>query len=324
MGMSEAKKTPKPLWRRVLRKTAIVAIVFLLLITTASLLFNALTQLPATLAAPGGSYVEVNGERVHYQKWGTDGLPILLVHGFLESTTSWSQVAPLLAKGHVVYAIDLAGFGYSQFDSKYSLSDEEHLVDGFIRQFHLYKPVLIGHSLGAAVVGDVALYDPQNVGGVIFADGDGLPLSALNGPIRTAVVSSPYFTSLYRLLLSTNSLDLRFFKGVCGPSCSAASPQLVAAWLRPLHQASEEQALKEMAANGVIGITPQQVAKIAVPRGIIWGQYDQSDGGSLAGAISNLHHPETIIISNAGHLSMVANPVAFAAAVGTEMQKMAH
>lgn len=320
--MPKVEKLPKPLWRRILRRTAIVAGALLLFVTLASLLFNALTQLPDTLAAPSGYYTEVNGERIHYQKWGTTGPPIVLVHGFLESTVSWSQVAPLLAKGNVVYAIDLAGFGYSQFDGKYSLNDEEHLVDGFMQQFHLRRPILVGHSLGAAVVGDVALEDPQNVGGVIFADGDGLPFSAPNGTIRSAIVGSPYFTSIYRLLLHTHSLDLRLFKGVCGPSCGTATPQLLASWLRPLHQAGEEQALKAMAANGVAGITPQQVAAIKVPHGIIWGQYDDSDGGSLSGAITNLHHPQTIIIPKAGHLSMVANPSAFAAAVKAEMLKM--
>lgn len=267
--MPKTEKTKKPLWWRAIRKVAIYACAFVIVLTVASIIFNVFTQPTTVLPAVSGSYADVNGEHVHYQKWGTTGTPIVLVHGFLESTVSWEQVAPILAKHHVVYAIDLAGYGYSQFDDKYSLTDEAHLVDGFIRQFQLQKAVLVGHSLGAAVVGDVALLNPNDVGGVIFADGDGLPLRSHGSFIISAIVDSPYFTSAYRILLSTHSLDLKLFKSVCGPSCSAATPQLLATWLRPLHQASEVQAFKSIAKNGVIGISPQQVANIKVPRGII-------------------------------------------------------
>lgn len=315
-------KINKHLWTRVFRAAVIIACVAIGLVTLTSLIFNGLSQFPSTLPAPNGSDIQVKNERVHYQKWGTFGSPIVLVHGFLESTVSWDQVAPILAKDHVVYAMDLAGYGYSQYDGKYGLADEEQLVDGFIHKLHINKPILVGHSLGAAVVGDVAIVNPNDINGIIFADGDGLPLRSQGNNIRNLILDTPYFTSIYRILLSMHALDLGLFKNVCGLNCSAATPQLLASWLRPLRQTKEEQALKVIAKNGIIGITPQQIAKIKVPHALIWGQFDRTNGGSLAGAITNLHHPKVITIPAAGHLSMVANPAAFSSAVKVEIQTM--
>ena len=41
---------------------------------------------------------------------------------------------------------------------------------------HLERPLVVGHSSGAAVAAAVALAAPT-VGGVMFLDGDGLPLN---------------------------------------------------------------------------------------------------------------------------------------------------
>lgn len=313
--MKNRNKISKKTWPQLSKLLTIYVIYILVSITVASLLFNMLTSLPQTLPAQSGKSLTASGIRVHYQQWGTHGVPIVLVPGFLESTVSWQSVAPLLAKNHVVYALDLAGYGYTQFDGKYSLADEVQLVNGFIHTTHLIKPIVVGHSLGAAVVGDLALLHPNYIGGVIFADGDGLPLKSHASILRTLFVDSPYFTSMYRILLDTRNLDLSVFKNICGPQCPAATPQLLKQWLRPLHQAQEENAIEVTIKNGLSGITPQQISAIKVPRAIIWGQYDRNAGGSLQDAIDSLHHPETKIIANAGHLSMLANPVAFAAAV---------
>ncbi len=319
MAVQPSRLFQRAAWLRFAKRVAASLARAFVAVTLVSLIFNALTPLPRTLPAPDGRYIEVNGIRVHYQEWGLRGTPIVLVHGFLESTVSWDQVAPLLARDHRVYALDLAGYGYTQYDGKYSLADEERLVDGFLHVLRLRKPILVGHSLGAAVVGDVALLHPSDVGGIIFADGDALPLQPPGGrTLRSLLADSPYFTTVYRIAFDAHVLDRLVFKSICGPDCPAATSQLVQLWLRPLHQAGAENALKTMIENGVIGITPQQVAAITVPRAIIWGQFDKTDGGSLRGAIANLHHPETKIIAGAGHLSMVAKPSAFAAAVETE------
>jgi pimeloyl-ACP methyl ester carboxylesterase len=56
---------------------------------------------------------QVNGTELHYVSAGTDGSPILLVHGFPETWWTFHKLIPLLSERHRVFAVDLRGFGDS-------------------------------------------------------------------------------------------------------------------------------------------------------------------------------------------------------------------
>ena len=55
----------------------------------------------------------LNDTDVHYVSAGSDGTPVLLVHGFPESWWAFHKLIPLLAAEHRVIAVDLPGFGDS-------------------------------------------------------------------------------------------------------------------------------------------------------------------------------------------------------------------
>ncbi len=55
----------------------------------------------------------VNGTELHYVSAGSDGTPVLLVHGFPESWWTFRSLIPLLSERHRVFAVDLRGFGDS-------------------------------------------------------------------------------------------------------------------------------------------------------------------------------------------------------------------
>ena len=81
---------------------------------------------PAAPASPSpqeGS-CDFRGTRLHYLLWepaapaapdpsASRRAPLVLVHAFAQSARSWAQVAPSLAQGRAVYAIDLVGQGES-------------------------------------------------------------------------------------------------------------------------------------------------------------------------------------------------------------------
>lgn len=58
----------------------------------------------------------VNGTTLHYVSAGGHGTPILLVHGFPETSRAFHRLMPLLAENHRVFAVDLRGFGDSSHD----------------------------------------------------------------------------------------------------------------------------------------------------------------------------------------------------------------
>ena len=57
--------------------------------------------------------VHVNGTELHYVAAGTQGSPVLLVHGFPETWWTFHKLIPLLSEQHRVFAVDLRGFGDS-------------------------------------------------------------------------------------------------------------------------------------------------------------------------------------------------------------------
>jgi pimeloyl-ACP methyl ester carboxylesterase len=97
--------------------------------------------------------VTVAGVPISYRAWGERGSNgLLLVHGGAAHARWWDHIAPLLASGRRVVAIDLSGHGDSGRRSAYSLdlwADELMAVveDAGIAG----SPTVIGHSMGGFV-----------------------------------------------------------------------------------------------------------------------------------------------------------------------------
>ena len=96
-----------------------------------------------------------------------DGRPILLLHGFPQTSWSWRHVIPALAEaGHRVLAMDQRG--YSPGASPDAVEDYagEHLVSdvlGVLDALHIESVDLVGHDWGAAVAWQVAGLFPDRV-----------------------------------------------------------------------------------------------------------------------------------------------------------------
>jgi pimeloyl-ACP methyl ester carboxylesterase len=67
------------------------------------------------LTIPGATSakIEVPGAVLHVQHAGDAGSPVLLLHGFPETSWAFHRVMPILAREHRVFAVDLRGFGDS-------------------------------------------------------------------------------------------------------------------------------------------------------------------------------------------------------------------
>ncbi|MFJ5114661.1 alpha/beta fold hydrolase [Streptomyces sp. NPDC088551] len=101
-------------------------------------------------------FIRLPGGRFHYQHWTGphgDRPPALLLHGGTASTETWRHIAPVLAGTRPVYAVDLRGHGLSAQspDDSYHLWLVADDITDFITVMGLERPLLIGHSWGAAV-----------------------------------------------------------------------------------------------------------------------------------------------------------------------------
>lgn len=85
----------------------------------------------------------------------------VLVHGIGVSARTFLPVALTLARYGTVYAIDLPGYGASPRPPRdAALAEHGAVVAEFVRSRGLVRPVLVGHSMGAQIVTQLAVDDP--------------------------------------------------------------------------------------------------------------------------------------------------------------------
>lgn len=115
-------------------------------------------------------WFEHDGLRLNLRDWGQEGDPgVILVHGGAAHSHWWDHVAPRLATGRRVVAVDLSGHGDSSWRSEpYRLGSWADEVLAIAATLH--TPVLVGHSLGGLVTLKAALQSPQTLAGAVVLD----------------------------------------------------------------------------------------------------------------------------------------------------------
>lgn len=117
---------------------------------------------------PRGKFIEVPGARIHYWEKGT-GPAIVMIHGLggQSGNFSFGVVEKLMDEFRVI-VIDRPGAGYSTRDSDASakLNGQAKFVADFIKALSLWKPLLVGHSLGGAIALAVAVEFPDAINGL--------------------------------------------------------------------------------------------------------------------------------------------------------------
>jgi len=97
------------------------------------------------------------------------GRPVVLVHGITESRRTWDPlIAPLIDSGYRVVAVDLRGHGASSRIAPYDLGTMAADLGAVLQMEQVDGALLVGHSLGGAVVSAYAAGGPCR--GVINVD----------------------------------------------------------------------------------------------------------------------------------------------------------
>lgn len=99
-----------------------------------------------------------------------DGPAILMIPGLASSGTTWDGTAEHLSKHFRCIQLTLAGFAGVPPIQKPLLIEAREEIAQYIRDNHLNRPVIMGHSLGGDVALDLAEHYPQLVGPVIIVD----------------------------------------------------------------------------------------------------------------------------------------------------------
>ena len=130
-------------------------------------LMAAAKPLPAGVAE---HFTEANGVRLHYLIAGK-GDPVILLHGYTQTSRMWLPLMRELAKTHTVVAPDLRGFGQSSkpeggYDKKTMAQD----VHALATTLGFRRVQVVGHDIGLMVAYAYAAQYPTEVERVALLD----------------------------------------------------------------------------------------------------------------------------------------------------------
>src|SRR5436309_12566346 len=115
-------------------------------------------------------FAEVNGTRLHYLIGGK-GSPVVLLHGYAETSHMWRPIMPLLSQHHTVIVPDLRGAGGSAkpepgYDKKTMAVDIHELMSSL----GFDHVSIVGHDIGLMVAYAYAAQFPQATDRVVLMD----------------------------------------------------------------------------------------------------------------------------------------------------------
>lgn len=131
------------------------------------------TIAPRGASIPGVRHhiAAVNGTTLHYVSAGTDGPPILLVHGFPESWWAFHRLIPLLATRHRVFAVDLRGFGDSApADDGFTSAVAAEDLHALITELRVGPVHLAGQDIAGGTLYRLATEHPDDVRSLIATE----------------------------------------------------------------------------------------------------------------------------------------------------------
>jgi pimeloyl-ACP methyl ester carboxylesterase len=126
----------------------------------------------ALASAPEERAVVCEGTSIAYRAWGDPAdRNIVLVHGGAAHSRWWDHIAPLLARGWQVIALDLSGHGDSGRRDRYSLDIWAREVLAVVTDTGTAaSTVVIGHSMGGLVTLRLATLSGSLIAGAVAID----------------------------------------------------------------------------------------------------------------------------------------------------------
>ncbi|OOG67011.1 alpha/beta hydrolase [Sinorhizobium sp. A49] len=114
--------------------------------------------------------IELPGGRQFAYVDGGQGPALLLLHGYSDTSRSFSLIAPSLS-GYRLIIPDLAGHGGSMPGEGLSVADLADDVDRLVDRLAIHEFVLVGHSMGAMIAIEIAARRRQAVRALVLLSG---------------------------------------------------------------------------------------------------------------------------------------------------------
>lgn len=220
--------------------------------------------------------VQVNGIDMYYEVYGK-GEPLILLHGWTQSSTFWSDYIPTYAQHFKVYALDLRGHGRtSQVTPDFTIEKTAKDVLALLDHLKLKNVKAIGLSYGGLTLLELASSNPEKIESMILIGAS----HRYNGGENNESSSS----------FSYENLPSLFFEE-----------------LKEIHHHGESQikALFDQNLNYQINLEDEEVKAIKSNCLIVHGDRDEILDVDMAFALYKvLPNSELWIVPNTGHIAI--------------------
>ncbi len=252
------------------------------------------------LVDPYRHTVSLGQHNLHYIDMGS-GEPLVMVHGFADSTYTWHKnVRALIAAGFRLIMVDQPGLGRSDIPPEpyvYSIENQADAILKLIEHLGLTRFNLMGHSMGGGIVLYIGLQKPSAVKTVVAIDPACFP------PPMRLKMTYPLVRYLASLLAGRWSVELAL-KDVYFDN-SKVDAVLVEEYFRPMQKDGYWKilaALQKQYFSAAYDRMTESYGSLRMPLLIIWGEQDKwlpmDFGSQLHTCIPG---SEFVTIANCGH-----------------------
>ena len=114
--------------------------------------------------------VEIDGAKLHYMTAG-HGTPLILLHGYAETSLMWKPIIPTLAERFTVIAPDLPGIGDSDIPADgLDMKSAAIRIHDLAKSLGVQKAEVVGHDIGLMVAYAYAAQFPAEVTKLVLMD----------------------------------------------------------------------------------------------------------------------------------------------------------
>ncbi|MDK2887065.1 MAG: branched-chain amino acid transport system permease protein [Thermosipho sp. (in: thermotogales)] len=137
-----------------------------------------------------GKFINTKYGKIRYLEHGNGNEVIVFVHGNFASSIWFKEMFNVLPEKYKAYALDLPNFGFSDYVDKIDISTYADALNSFVEEIGLDSFILLGHSLGGAVVTKFLIDHKEKVKKLILVDP--APINGLKTPEESYPVLELY------------------------------------------------------------------------------------------------------------------------------------
>ncbi|MDD4356006.1 MAG: alpha/beta hydrolase [Smithellaceae bacterium] len=235
---------------------------------------------------------------VNPDDFGSHSQSLVFIHGSGSNSDVWSYQYANLHQDFNIAAVNLPGHGQSEGNGEQDIEAYVGILKEILDVLKLKRPVLIGHSLGAAIALGFAAARPGEISGVVAAGG------GLTMPVNPDIIEG--FLSQPDVIMDI----------ICKISLAKANrPVFYDAIRASLAEARVDVMAGDMTACSTFDLRGD-LDKIKTPVLVICGTEDKMTPPASSKQITEeIAGAKLVLIEGTGHMAMMENPDAFNQAV---------